>query len=365
MRKVGKTSIINRVLREIEGSYDCVAVMIDCSRDDVWSMTAPQLLAAMSRAAVQDRGSYGAIAPVDESMEIGEASDALQAAVLGSDRPLVFVFDEVDYISPGSPTERRWRADFNVFWRNLRSVLQESTRRSRAVSILVSGVSSYWFSVESIEGVENAAVAFIPEEYLGPMPQRATVAMLRRLGGVAGLKCDEEAARIVAKSTGNMPYWTRKCGSYIHRQIPVSERPCSLNAERIDPLVESFVVEEGGAIAEVALRHLFRVHPKLERAAMQCYEEGAASVPATLMATLQRYGIVTGEYRIEGLMMKKGLSALRSAQQEATVGEETVGSVGEPTSAMDNLREWAEELAAGEMFWSAACGGCSELYSAR
>ena len=167
----------------------------------------------------------------------------------------------------------------------------------------------------------------------------------RRVGGVAGLKFDEEAARMVAKSTGNMPYWTRKCGSYIHRQIPVSERPCSLNAERIDPLVESFVVEEGGAIAEVALRHLFRVHPKLEQAAMQCYEEGAASVPATLMATLQRYGIVTGGHRIEGLMMKRGLSALRSAQQQATVGEETVGSVGELTSAIDNLREWAEELA--------------------
>lgn len=345
MRKVGKTSIINRVLREIEGNYDCVAVMVDCSRDEVWSMTAPQLLEAMSCAVEEGRGSYTVISSVSKSVEIGEASDTLQSAVLECDRPLIFVFDEVDYISPGSPTESRWRTDFNVFWRNLRSILQESTRRGRAVSILVSGVSSHWFSVESVEGIENAAVAFIPEEYLAPMPERATVAMLRRLGGVAGLKFDEDAARMVSKSTGNMPYWTRKCCSYIHRQVPVSERPCGLSAERVEPLVESFVVEEGAAIAEVALRHLFRVHPRLESAAMQCYDGSDAAVPETLRATLRRYGILTGGRRIEGLMMKKGLSALRAAQLGAAVDEENSSLERVQPSTTTNLKEWAEELA--------------------
>lgn len=51
---------------------------------------------------------------------------------------------------------------------------------------MVGGVSTYWFTVESIGGIENAALSFIPEEYLSPMPEGATIAMLRRLGRVAG-----------------------------------------------------------------------------------------------------------------------------------------------------------------------------------
>ena len=54
--------------------------------------------------------------------------------------------------------------------------------------MLIGGVSTYWFTVESIDGVENAVLAFIPEEYLSPMPEGATVAMLRRLGRIAGLQ---------------------------------------------------------------------------------------------------------------------------------------------------------------------------------
>ena len=257
MRKVGKTSIINRVLREIEGSHDCMTVMIDCSRDNVWEMTAAQLLTAMSHAVGDGLGRYAVIRPTTTDVNIGDACASLQDGALQCDRPLIFVFDEVDYISPASPTEPKWQTEFNVFWRNLRSVLQESKRHGRAVSILVSGVSSHWFSVESIRGVENAAVAFIPEEYLSPMPEGATVAMLRRLGAVAGLRFSEPAAAAVASATGNMPYWARKCASYIHRRIPVNTRPCELTRESVVPLIEAFVKRRGrrdcGASAETSV----------------------------------------------------------------------------------------------------------------
>src|SRR5690606_21028035 len=139
------------------------------------------------------------------------------------------VFDEIDYITPGSPTNPKWKTEFNPFWRNLRAVYQECTRQGHHMSILVGGVSTYWFTVESIDGIENAALAFVPEEYLSPMPEGATVAMIKRLGKVAGLQIDDNAATQIAKASGNMPYWARKCASYIHRHIPTAERPCSLS----------------------------------------------------------------------------------------------------------------------------------------
>ena len=305
-------------------------------------MTASQLLLSMSNAVQQATDGYAVISSVRDDPDIDRACIELQNRVLGCDRTLVFVFDEVDYISPGSPTDSRWQVEFNIFWRNLRTIIQECARRALSVSILVSGVSSYWFTEESIGGIENAAVAFIPEEYLSPMPERATVAMLRRLGLIAGLRFDEGAATVVARATGNMPYWARKCCSYIHRQIPVNDRPCNLNAERAGSLADAFVEEEGTAVAGVALRHLFRVHPKLRSAVYQCHDGKESDVSKMLKSTLRRYGILDNRNKIEGAMMRNTLVALRT---EELSEEATVPTANERGLGGSSLEEWAEEIA--------------------
>ena len=76
---------------------------------------------------------------------------------------IVVIFDKIDYITPESPTGAHWSDQFNVFWRNFRVVYHESSRMKKPFSILVSGVSSKWFRVESINSIENSALALIPE----------------------------------------------------------------------------------------------------------------------------------------------------------------------------------------------------------
>ena len=49
IRKVGKTSIVNRILREVQTSHDCLCVMVDCSKDDVWGLDAAGLLSSISK----------------------------------------------------------------------------------------------------------------------------------------------------------------------------------------------------------------------------------------------------------------------------------------------------------------------------
>lgn len=115
IRKIGKTSIINRVIREIQVSHDCITVMMDCSRDEVWSMTAPELLAAMSHAVDNESDGYAVVSAVTADANLNEACRDLRDRMLGCERPLIFVFDEVDYISPGSPTKDEWRTEFDVF----------------------------------------------------------------------------------------------------------------------------------------------------------------------------------------------------------------------------------------------------------
>ncbi|TBW37528.1 ATP-binding protein [Azotobacter chroococcum] len=344
VRKVGKTSILNRMLQEMQKAHNCTCVMIDCSRDDIWSLTASTLfdsIASTVERAVANDSNYAKLLVSTKDISLTEGRSKFERALKEVGRPFILVFDEVDYITPGSPTNKSWQQDFNIFWRNLRATYQEAAREGLIFSVLVAGVSAHWFTVESIDGVENAALSFVPEEYLSPMPLGASIAMLRKLGRIAGLQIDEPAAELIAKVAGNMPYWSRKCASYINRNIPVTERPCEIKRDRIEPMLAAFVREEGGAIAEVALRHLFRVYPVLSSATSLCHDGNGSQVSERNKRVLRRYGVIQDNSdSLSGHMMIAGFEAL---QESSSHPQDPVQTASEGLTL--SLDEWAEELA--------------------
>lgn len=150
VRKIGKTSIINRVLREMRTAHDCTCIMVDCSRDDIWELDAPQLLNSIAKnanMAIGSRVPYLPLSPIKDANTINQARGELEKLLLSTDKPFVLVFDEVDYITPGSPTNAKWVDEFNKFWRNLRAAYQECVRETKNFSVLVAGVSTHWFTV--------------------------------------------------------------------------------------------------------------------------------------------------------------------------------------------------------------------------
>lgn len=341
IRKVGKTSIINRVLLEIKRTYDCACVMVDCSKDEVFESDAAGLLKAIADSvelAKDDPEHYCSIRASSADTSLVEARTCLERTVISCDRAIVIVFDEIDYITPGSPTSEHWKTEFNRFWRNLRSIYQETSRMENPFSLLIGGVSTHWFTVEEINGVENAALAFVPEEFLSPMPMGASVAMLRRLGRIAGLTITEGAAQYISSATGNMPFWSRKCGSYIHRQISSETRPVEVNEELARPLVEKFVQEEGSAIAEVALRHLFRVHPDTAVSAKAVFDRKHTELSPSAFRTLCKYGVTTESGKFSGAMLETAYGSLMSLGNVETPEEL------EPRRGVDSLGDWAEDL---------------------
>jgi hypothetical protein len=344
IRKVGKTSIINRVLKEIPAHFECRTVMIDCSNDDIFELGSEDLLCSIAQTLTYMGKSgdlYRVLSAQRTDKSLSEARKDLEDIVLSLADVVLLVFDEVDYITPGSPTVDHWKKEFNRFWRNLRSVYQECDRRGKPLSLLIGGVSTHWFTVEQIDGIENAALAFVPEEFLSPMPTGATVAMLRRLGKVAGISFSDKAANWISEETGNMPYWARKCGSFIHRQIPVSTRPLALTQAEIAPLVETFIENEGSPIAEIALSHLFRVHPEMKRASERISKGQADQVPASIRRTLRKYGVINSQDDFAGSMIRKAFLSI------SHLGDGGIGIVeSESASWGDSLGEWAEDLAA-------------------
>ncbi len=347
IRKIGKTSILNRIVSVTQSHHDCHCIMIDCSIDAIWSMTAGQLISSMANAlivATSPSRSYSRIEPVTDDVTTAEGSRKLLNAIKRAELPVVVFFDEIDYITPSSPTEPRWKRDFNEFWRNLRASYQEASRLDKRFSILISGVSSKWFRVGSIDEIENAALSFIPEEYLSTLPRGASNAMIKRLARVAGLQFDDSTADLIGECCSDIPFWIRRACSYIHRKIEIQIRPYSPDKELVSALLERFIESEGGALAKVALMHLFRVYPELEEIVIKCYDGESSTCMKQYLSILEQYGVISThnqQHLMSGKMMNEGFKFYLEEKQELLGEEQTLS-----TSAVrfSNSDEWAEEL---------------------
>jgi hypothetical protein len=257
-------------------------------------------------------------------------------------KPLAIIFDEVDYITPASPNRAHWREDFNIFWREFRVVYQEAQRMGFPLSVLVSGVSSHAFRVESFEGIENAGLHFVPEGYLAPFARQGSKQMIKDLCKRCGLILTDVDQNKLAETCGDFPYWIRLAGSYIHRAIDIQGRPRTLESDLVARLLTEFVDAEGVDAARVALEDLRRKTAEpielLHR---------AAAVPHLSLAEgklLLRYGLasqIPAGVTVTSMMIRAGLAALTEQNSSSQ-------TLPEPKEAAMQLllvpEEWAEEL---------------------
>lgn len=349
IRKIGKTSIINRIINELK-NYDCISIMVDCSRDEVWGLDAEKLMESIAlnlQSAISKTEKYFRLDPPSEfSLKIHESTNLIEKSASNAGKPLIIFFDEIDYITPSSPTSEFWTKEFNKFWRNLRVAYQEMGRSSGVLSIVIGGVSSKWFTVGEVYGVENSVLSFIPEEYLSPLPRGASSAMIKKIGRMAGLSFTESASDLVAQASADMPFWIRKSCSYIHRNIPVNSRPIKLDEDRLRPLLETYINNEGAAIAEVALRHLFGIYPELFDDFRKVVNSEDKPINARTQNILLRYGLIKNNSKpqVAGGMIKEGFFMLE--EYRATSRFTSVENIPQEVRNADLVGEWADEIAA-------------------
>lgn len=322
IRKIGKTSVLNRVLDEASTHHGMATVMIDCSDDNVSQMSAASLLDSISKAvaeslAVPATSPYATLQSSSVAMTPGEAASQLLTVLESSDRPVLLVFDELDYITPSSPVAPHWRHDFNPFFRSLRRVYQESARRGVVFSLMFCGVSSRWFSEESVAGVENAALAFVPETYLPPFERAESQEMLVTLGRACGLNLSDSACDVMASTCSDIPSWLRRLGSYVNSCYAISGRPTRLRDKDVTPLCAEFVEVEGAQLAYSSLRHLFRIYPDLAEVALHAIGHSDGQRPMQrLISTLGRYGLLGATLTLSGPMVEAGMQIWLEEEQQ-------------------------------------------------
>ncbi len=344
IRKIGKTSLINRVITLARAAGNPRLAMVDCSVGAFNGLRAESALRALAK--VCKLAATQGYAHITEALkrsdeELIPVFDDLWSK--GGAPALAIVFDEVDYITPDSPTALHWRSDFLPFWREFRALVQEAQRHGLRIAVLVCGVSSKWFRRESIDGVENPVLFFVPEEYLAPFARPASIAMLRDLARRAGLEFDGAALSAIARFCCDLPFWMRMAGSHINRAIDVEGRPVSVSAKTVEALLQDFVATDGANIAEVAVEDLVRKDPEI--LALMRRASGAGRMPSAEGRLLQRYALAsaTGHtVTITGQMILAGLERIRE------VPVPTVPAAGSPPAEPASLAladgEWAEEL---------------------
>jgi hypothetical protein len=344
IRKIGKTSVMHRVLKEIEENFECKTVFSDCQKDSIFELNAAQLLMSFAHtleSAKSENGKVFEIRPWTDEIDIAEASKIFLDRVALLNVPVILAFDEIDYISPGSPTASHWHKDFIPFWRNVRAAYQSAGRSEQKLSILVCGVSSKWFSVESIDGLENAALAFVPEEYLSPLPRGASVAMIKSVGPIAGLQFEEKTAELIAGICSDMPFWIRKACSFLHERTDTSIRPLVVTVENAEPIIRKFIDDEGASMARVALQHLFRVYPDLKRPCQLVLIGKGSTIQPSILRVLCKYGISTTLGSVSGELMRAGLELIDEDSEELDF--QPLGSTNQASLQLE-ISDWAEEL---------------------
>lgn len=338
LRKTGKTSIINRVTAECNDKYADFILFIDCSRDEVWSLDSNKLLKtiyANIKDAKQNEVFYQSLVSTREFSPI--SIESIVSAIDLSDKQVILIFDEFDYITPSSPTNQNiWSEQFNQFWRQMRVVYQEICRRKRNLSIVLCGVTSKWFSVTEINGIENAAVSLVPEEYLRPLQENAVMAMVKALGNRCGLSFDKKALETIYNGTSGIPSWIRKFCSYINRKVPIENRPTEVTGDFVNQLLNDYTFGEGISYSKVAIDHLFTVYPEV-RISVSKFIDDPSKLSPNERLLLNSYGISNAKNGFTGKVMKETIDfCLASTRADM---ETLAIAVATETS------EWADEIA--------------------
>ncbi len=249
LRKMGKTSVIKRLIYENQTRNDMAIVYIDAQTPAVHEKGATELLAHIAseiRLAVQEatgvnlrlqlRGKLTTMSKAAEAFD-SDIRKALKA--LSSDTPqrqrLVIVIDEVDYITPRITEPTHWNDDFIPFWQTLRSIHQ---RTDGGLSFVLAGVNPLAVEQSYLMGAENPIFQAVPATYLPPFNREATRTMIRKLGRRMGMHLQEASHNVIQTRLGGHPFLIRQFCSLLHKRFP--KRPATIGVEQISQCFDDF-----------------------------------------------------------------------------------------------------------------------------
>ena len=244
LRKSGKTSIIYAVERALQVSGDRY-IAIDCESPSIHQLRWYELLeklvvlyhkALESKIKIDTTGRYTEKL-ASESFE----TDLIKIFQSKSKKSTLFIFDEIERITPGTASSNHWRldSDFIYFWQTLRGFYQ---RNQDVYTYMLVGTNPNCVEQAVLVGHENPIFASIPCQYVPSFTVDQVREMVRKLGRYIGLKFDEVIFSKLTDDFGGHPFLIRQACSVIHEHC-TGDRPALVDKPLYEKVKKQFLAQ--------------------------------------------------------------------------------------------------------------------------
>lgn len=266
LRKTGKTSVINGIVRALKFEKSPSAV-IDCQNTSFnqrrWNEALHHLINEIKRqndvkCKTSDENQY-TITNANSKFE----KDIKRIFTKVEKKPILIIFDEIENISPITSPNNFWKKemDFVLFWQSLRSSFQKFLREEDKpiFTFLIVGTNPKAIETSRINNTDNPIFNKIPFEYIQGFSVNQTAEMISNLGGYMGLEFDDMVFSKLNEDFGGHPFLMRHLCS-IANEFAANNRPVKIDKIQYNKAKKTFT-ERNNHYFEMILDVLVSFYP--------------------------------------------------------------------------------------------------------
>lgn len=307
LRKIGKTSLVNRLGTALHNDGAVTVAHIDLQRVVAINPSASYVLWHMGEALFDDNrrlqrsplrrlfGLYDVFTDIPNSEQVWELFDHdIRVLMSIQTGPIVIMLDEIERIFP-TDAASVWAKDFVRLWQLLRGIDQETPGRMKFV---ISGTNPRCVEDHAVLGIDNPIYNYFTVSYLGPLQQSEGVELLSTYGRRMGLNWSANAMRRAIEDTGGHPAILRTYASMMHRKFTPRNKPVIPDVDDAREIAHDFLVQEGPLLAQIVAiledqyRDEFEILNTLALGHVHEFRELARAFPDDT-AHLMGYGLCT------------------------------------------------------------------------
>jgi hypothetical protein len=245
LRKVGKTSLLNRLADKLRNSgRSCVARLdlqwttaINPSPEyTLWAIGSSIFASHRSIRSIKGLAlmgqyrNFGEISNPDSTWEL--FAQDMQLILASTNRKICILVDEIERLY-----ERPAETQFVRLWRVLRGLDQQYPERLRYV---VGGTSPECAETGLVDGEDNPLFNYLRVEYLGPLSQSDSEQLLCQLGSQVGMNFTPTGLRVAFDETGGHPALLRSFGSIAHQSGDKRHDVVDIDASYLESSLQRF-----------------------------------------------------------------------------------------------------------------------------
>lgn len=260
LRKIGKTSLVNRLAQLVREDGRCFVAQIDLQRAAAIRSDVPYILWSIGQAIFDSHrrvrdvrgfrlfGQHRLFLDIPDPEIVVELYDHDIQLLLSERRRKVVIFlDEIERILPpiSSPEAQR---NFVRLWRLLRGLDQQFPGR---LSYIISGTNPKCVEDAKIGAEDNPVYNYFTREYLAPLSLDETAELLVTIGRRIGLEWETHALSGSYAQTGGHPALLRALGSRAHDREPQRRSMKRIAESDVRLLAQDLLVERSSLLDQL------------------------------------------------------------------------------------------------------------------